>query len=161
MVIEEFSKLYECARDKLERIACSYTGDMEVARDIVMEVFVGLWEKRPDLDQLNIDAYLYSSVRNRCISWLRHKKSVNQFNNDSSRDQENRNYYSYTPEINALVSKALNSMPELTSKVFLLSREEALSYSQIALRLGISHRKVTSEMQRALKILRQTLADFR
>ncbi len=51
-------------------------------------------------------------------------------------------------------------MPKLTKDIFLASREEEMTYMQIAARFNVSRRKVTSEIQRALKLLRRSLKDY-
>lgn len=51
-------------------------------------------------------------------------------------------------------------MPQVTRQVFELSRFYGKTYSEIAEALGISQRRVTSEMQRALAIMRNALKDY-
>ena len=51
-------------------------------------------------------------------------------------------------------------MEELTREIFILNRNTGMTYAEIAAELGISQRRVTSEMQAALSILRKALKDY-
>ena len=51
-------------------------------------------------------------------------------------------------------------MPELTRIVFMKSRDEGKTYAEIAKECGISQRQVTSEIQKALALLRTDLKDY-
>ena len=54
----------------------------------------------------------------------------------------------------------MSKMPELTKMVFSKSRNEGKTYAEIAEECGISVRQVTSEIQKALAILRNALKDY-
>jgi len=63
-------------------------------------------------------------------------------------------------ELARLVESAIARLPERCRMVFLLSRENGLSYAEIAGTLGISVKTVETQMGRALKFLRAELAAF-
>ena len=48
----------------------------------------------------------------------------------------------------------------MTRRVFLLSRQEGLTYKEIADRLDITVSRVNFEMRRALDLLREALKDY-
>jgi RNA polymerase sigma-70 factor (ECF subfamily) len=66
----------------------------------------------------------------------------------------------FANEIHSIVAEAIQKMPDLTRIVFVKSREEGKTYEQIAMECGISVRRVTSEMQKALAVLRHALKDY-
>ncbi len=66
----------------------------------------------------------------------------------------------FASEVQHLVSDAVTRMPELARRVFLESRFGGKSYQEIAEQLGIPHRRVHTEMQRALTLLRLSLKDY-
>ena len=66
----------------------------------------------------------------------------------------------FTDEIRAIVECEMLTMPQVTRQVFELSRFCGKTYAEIAEALGISQRRVTSEMQRALAIMRNALKDY-
>jgi RNA polymerase sigma-70 factor (ECF subfamily) len=63
-------------------------------------------------------------------------------------------------ELEAKVQDALNELPEQCRTIFQMSRFEELKYREIADELGISVKTVENQMGKALKILREKLADF-
>ena len=53
--------------------ALHYLQDADLVEDVVQECFTVLWEKlEQGADVANRRAYLYTSVRNRCLDQLRH-----------------------------------------------------------------------------------------
>ena len=70
-----FKKYFEEYYRPLCGFANKFIQDMEASDDIVQEAFLGLWNNREDiLDVKAIKNYLYSSVRNSCLNYLRHQK---------------------------------------------------------------------------------------
>ena len=170
MTDREFSRLYELSRSNYERIALSYVCDREEAQDIVTDCFLYLWEHRGGVDEKNIKGYLYLAVRNRCVSCLRSRQSLKKAKEEISGLMRLKREMAlgsllksnplYSDDIITLFRRAMARMPEMTRKVFTASRDGDLTYQQIALKYNISVRKVTSEIQLALKILRLALKDY-
>lgn len=143
---------------------------MEAAQDIVMDSFVRIWQRREELaNETNMRGYAYMCVRNRCYLYLRHlnmrrqlsptdmqlaQSSIESLSRDDLFDKLLGN------EILEIFRSELDKMPASTREIFLASRVEHLTYAEIAERFGISVRRVTSEIQSALQILRHALKDY-
>ncbi|MCY1303362.1 hypothetical protein D9M70_530640 [compost metagenome] len=54
----------------------------------------------------------------------------------------------------------MDKIPEKCRTVFHLSRQEELSYKEIAAKLGLSIKTVENQVAKALKILRTELKDY-
>ena len=68
MLVREYS-------DALIRFAYCYVKDSAVAEDIMEDAFSALIIKRRDFDSAdNLRAYLYKTVRNKCVDYLRMRK---------------------------------------------------------------------------------------
>ncbi len=63
---------YRRARDELVQVALALTGDLDVAQDVVQDVFAGLLERLPrNHDGRQLYGYLRVAVRNRSLNRLR------------------------------------------------------------------------------------------
>ncbi len=144
--------------------AHKFIPDVDVAKDIVHEVFTGLWEKRKEIDTSKpVKSYLFTAVNNKCLNYIRdHKK----FDNSQEMGEIFANRYAedsnilIEDEMKRTIQKTLNSLPEKCREVFELSRYEGLSYNEIAERLGISVKTVENQMGKALKIFRVSLKEY-
>ena len=167
---DEFGKFFSENNARFVDIAFSYVRDMDAAQDIVMDSFVRIWQRREELaDETNMRGYAYMCVRNRCCSYLRQvsmrrqlsptdmrlaQSSIESLSQDDLFDKLLGN------EILEIFRAELDKMPARTREIFLASRVEHLTYAEIAERFDISVRKVTSEIQFALQILRHALKDY-
>lgn len=69
---EDYSKVYAIYFPKLVRFSQSYVLSRHDAENIVQDIFLYLWEHRELIESLgNINAFLFTLVKNRCIDFLR------------------------------------------------------------------------------------------
>lgn len=70
----DFEQIYLTYFSKMKRFAREYVLSDEDAENIVQDVFLDLWEKKELLPlPINIIAYLFTSIKHKCIDFLRHK----------------------------------------------------------------------------------------
>jgi len=62
---------------RLNDFAKKVVKDGGISEDIVQEVFVKVWESRAEIEVINLEAYLFRLVRNRCIDYIKHLRVVN------------------------------------------------------------------------------------
>lgn len=172
-ITKSFEDLYTQYRQRFVVIARRYVRNSMVAEDIVAESFVSFYNKFAALpNDTNIPSYILTIVRNNCLNYLHAQQLHLRIDQQAASDQARmvnaniRSLQSCNPEklfaneIHSIVVEAIQKMPDLTRIVFVKSREEGKTYEQIALECGISVRRVTSEMQKALAALRQALKDY-
>ena len=159
-----FEKLFKRFYGKLIFFANKYVNDMEIAEEQVSLVFAKLWEKRESycFDKLPT-SFLYTMVKNNCISYIRHKKVENEYFNYLQKN----NLLTETPafEENSLIlkefkehiEKAIENLPPRCKEVFKLSRYESKMNREIAENLNISVKTVERQMSIALERLRFNL----
>lgn len=136
--------------------ALHYLGDSDMAEDVVQECFATLWEKlEAGLTVANRRAYLYMTVRNRCLDQLRRKglqtESLKPYDTYGIIDDDDAQERS---QIEARLWTAIDSLPEKCREVFLLSKRDGLKYEEIASELGISENTVRNQVSKALKVLK-------
>jgi RNA polymerase sigma-70 factor (ECF subfamily) len=135
---------------------------MDLSRSLVQQLFVDLWVKREKIEVTSsVKSYLYRSVKNRCIDYLRKEKNTSEI----SEAVEKLNQMPFRDlveeaELNDRISKSINQLPEKCREIFLLCRFDGLKYAEIAQKLNISVKTVEMQMGIALKKLRESLSDY-
>ena len=160
-----FEKLFKEYFIVLCSFANKYIHDPDEAKDIVHQVYMNLWEKRKEIRiNQSIRSYLYTSVHNRCLNYIRdHKKFIYDDYPDS---KENLNPfigssdYLEAEELRSHIYKVLYELPEGCRTIFTLSRFEGKKYKEIALELGISIKTVETQMSKALKHMKSKLIKY-
>lgn len=167
-----FNQLYEKYNRRFIRFAKSYVVENEVAEDIVCDTFMYYWEHKQIVVEQNLSAYLLTVIKHKCLNYLKHQALEEQakYSFHSLGEWELKLKIStlegfepeklLTDEIQALVQKALRSMPEQTRNIFLRSRYQSQSNKEIAAQLGCSVKTVEYHISRSLKILRIILKDY-
>lgn len=166
--IDQFGKLYSTYFQLLYNYAVTITNDPMESEDIVGEVFLKLYEERKNIViKTSLKSYLFKSTYNECINTLKHKK-VHEKYEDYLNHLEwlNREETSYPlsnlidSEITEILQKSIEKLPKQCRIIFKLSRNELLTHSEIAKKLGISINTVHMQIRRALEKLRTELKDF-
>ncbi|MBN1112783.1 MAG: RNA polymerase sigma-70 factor [Bacteroidales bacterium] len=163
--ISSFKKLFDSLYEPLCRFATIYTQNSVVSEEIVQDVFVNVWEKRNTINiETSIKSYLFSSVRNRALNYKRDSK-VDLFKTDVLDEIDKEIWEDIScfegDDIEKLRNKvrlAIDDLPEKCKEIFLLSKENSLTYSEIATELSISTKTVENQMYIAFKKLRESLS---
>ncbi len=149
-----FKELYFRYSEMLYRFLWRKTHDSEVAKDLVQDLFMKVWNNRQNLEEKkSIKSYLYRAANNLAIDHLR-KKIVHRetaLNNPESRPTF---YPDDWFDFEDHIKRALNKLPPAQRNVFYLSRFEGFKYQEIADILEISSKTVENHMNKALKKLR-------
>lgn len=148
---------------------CSYArlqlADPADAEEVVQATLVKLWEKRTEVDiHTNLKAYLYAAVKNNCLNLFKHNKvkkdhaahHLHVVKGQSSTTDE----LLSRDEMQLRIDLTIGALPDQCRKVFLLSRERNMKYSEIAEELSISIKTVEAHMGKALKLMRENLKDY-
>lgn len=157
-----FEALFRLHYRPLCAFAMGYVKDADRSEDLVQDLFFRLWLDREKLQiTTSVKSYLYSAVRNRCLNALKSQGRMRVLNEElDDRMVEVGPMEDEHSERIARVQAAIESLPEERRKVFKLSRYEGLKYHEIAERQGISVKTVENQMGKALKTLREELADL-
>lgn len=163
---EALSLLYSQYFAQLARFAFRRLQDEKVTEELVMDVFFELWQQRTTLNiAASLSGWLHGTLRNKALHELRaraiREKHLNLF---ASRQQPVDNA---TAEDNAdtrllqeRIQQAINRLSPQCREAFTLSRYEHLSYSEIAIRMGISVKTVEKHISKAISLLRNDFKDY-
>jgi len=156
-------KLYTYFYGELFRFTKTLVRQAEVAEEIVEDIFVKLWERRPALRDIeNLRVYLYVAARNRSLNYLDWKSRdvisyVEIYPIDIPATHETPDNLLMTKEMSARINQAVDGLPPKCKLIFKLVREEKMKYREVAEVLNISARTVDTQMTIAMKKLAATI----
>lgn len=157
-----FEKLFRHFYAPLCDFAFQIVKNRHAAEDIVQHIFVDIWSKEKTWNPKHkVKSYLFKSVRNRSLNYIRDDTSKQLDQPASSHEVH---YFieeeHYAKELEKAIHQAYQKMPEQRRLIFLLSRENGLTYREIAETLNISIKTVETQIGRTLKTLRKELSSF-
>lgn len=160
-----YEELFRTHFSSLCYFARKYVADFDTSKEIVHKVFVSIWENRADFDfDKPAKSYLFTSVHNRCMNYLRDQKKF--ASSENIDDPEKYTHHAVdadqmeSAELEARIWKAIDTLPDRCKEIFVLSRFEEKKYGEIATHLGISVKTVETQMSKALSLLREHLKDY-
>lgn len=157
-----FDELFRRYYTPLCRYALKITQEEESAEEAVQLVFIHFWEHRKTLFiQQSVAAYLFKAVRLKVYETFRSSQIKAKYEQDFAEKQEwcdeENNTVLDNYELSCLIWNAVDQLPEKCAEIFRLSRDEGLTYNEIAEHLSISEKTVENQMGIAFKKLREML----
>jgi RNA polymerase sigma-70 factor (ECF subfamily) len=160
-----FEKLFKDHYPVLCGYAKKYINDIDQAEEIVQDMFFNFWQKRDKMEiNISVEAYLFRSVRNSCLNYLKHLKVREEHRlatNIELKRKEQEVYDNVVAlELQERIDRVIEQLPTERKRIFKMSRYEELKYKEIAERLNLSVKTVEAQMSKALKFLRLQLSDY-
>lgn len=160
--MEEFSHIFKKYYPRLCHFSFRVTGSMALSEDICQEAFIRYWHNRSNVSDSEdaVKSYLYTAVRNACISQLRHNKVVKRYlKSQDGADTEDItvDHAMILSEVAAEIRQALEKLPQGCRQVVQMAYLEGMKNKEIASRLGVSVNTVKTQRQRAIHLLRSSL----
>ena len=143
--------------------ALSFVKDKEIARDLVHDVFLSLWNHMAEIDfEKPVYPYLVSLTRNRVLNYLEHLKVEDKH---FARQRTLSEVYVSTDdsgyeELIAQIMQQMSQLPERCRNVMYLCFVEGKKHKEIAEELGVSITTVRTHIALGLKMLRQHFPDI-
>lgn len=161
----DFEYLFKSNYTAMYRCAFTILNDHDTAKDIVQEVFFKCWDRRNELHKIEkLSGYLIIATTRTAYNYLRDNK--NKINTDIDLEKAkaimaevSAQHIEYV-ELELAVKKAIERLPLQCKTIFQLSRQEGLTYQQIAEALELSVKTVEKQMGIALVKLRESLKPF-
>lgn len=158
-----FNIIYEHYWQKVYAYMESIVKDPQACEEMVADIFLKLWQWKEGLAQVqNIGGFLRVSSRNKALDFIRMTARKKELASAYRAEIIMQKFTTAEDRIvNAEMLKiwqqALSQLSPQRQRIFLMHREEGLSYHQIAERLNISPRTVKKTMSQALESLREFL----
>ena len=159
-----FAELHLRYAAQLHALAFRKLGDGPVAEDVVQDLFVGFWVNRGSIHiERTFNSYLFSSLKNRIISYLRTQITKTSKPLDALEPSEYGAYSSdqvqewiHAAELQEIYLIELDALPPKSRQVFELSRS-GLSNREIAGLLSLAEKTVEFHVSKCLRVLRHKM----
>lgn len=134
------------------------------AEEVVSDVIFNLLKNRSNFKSIErIGPYLYRSVKNKSLTWLRdQKKNLNFEGIEQAEDYiieepDNAVLFPVDQDILKLLETSINKLPAQRQLVYRLVREDGLLLEEVAELLSLSVRTIEKHLEMAIKVLCQHL----
>lgn len=165
-----FEDLYTAYYVFLGSVATKYVYQVEIAREIINDVFLNLWHNRATL-VFPVHSYLVCAVRNRCLNYLQRKRmseyplteveeQLYAFHEARISQDEHPLAQLENKELQEQIRQAVNSLPDKCRNIFIQYLYHNKTYEEIAEVYAISPVTVRRQVGIALEKLRKRLGNL-
>lgn len=157
-----FSEIFRQHEHRLYSLALRLTKSDQVAKDIIQEVFLKLWDQRTDIHSIhNMEAWLYRLTENKVIDFLRKVSADSRLKKmiweQLQQIVDESEQYMAAKEYNSIIQKAIDQLPPQRRLIYQLNKEDGMNYQQIADELNISRHTVKNQLFTAVQSIRRFL----
>ncbi|RPH34283.1 MAG: RNA polymerase sigma factor [Bacteroidales bacterium] len=151
MTGEEFNKSVDLYADGIYRFALKTLKDQEKAKDTVQDTYEKLWVKHSEVSYEKVKSYLFTTAYHASIDLIRKEKKKGEFESSSMLETSSNEHYS---DIQEVLSRAVDQLPEIQKSVLLLRDYEGYSYEEIGEITGLNESQVKVYIFRARLFLK-------
>ncbi|WP_299778988.1 RNA polymerase sigma-70 factor [uncultured Formosa sp.] len=163
--LKSYKDVFDTLYTSLCLFAENYVDNLDVAKDIVQDVFIKVWEDKIEFkNEIAVKSYLYTSVKNKSLDFLKSKR-FKTTEHMSVVDIDNLNKDSFylkevvIEEASSRIEEAINTLPNKCAQIIRLSIKD-LTNADIAQHLNISIHTVKAQKKIAYKRLRPLLKNY-
>lgn len=164
---EAFRALFNAYYGELREYAARQVGSVEVAEEVVQEVFFMLWTRRATLGAVrSARGYLYGAVHHRIQNERRRDRSIRRWTAAFAREAHGAGTGTrpaqadaamYASELSAVVQRAIDALPERCRLVYTFRIGHGLTHAEIAEALGIKVKTVEAQITKAMTALQRAV----
>ena len=149
-------------KNKLFRFALNIVKEEELAKDVVQECMIKVWEKRSEVSLVgNLEAWGMQITRNKALDKLRskHISKTDPFEVELDTRKENNTPYAVTERGDLMnrIRDLVAALPDRQREVLQLRDIEGFTYKEIAEILNIDVNLVKTNLFRSRKKLKESL----
>jgi RNA polymerase sigma-70 factor (ECF subfamily) len=150
-----FNQLFERYRERLNHYLLRITKSPDITEEILVDVFLKLWDGRELLTNIyDLEGFLHKVAYNKAMDF---------FKEISREGRLRQTYFDWSEELppkspdellieseaRRILLEAINQLPASRKKIYALSREEGLTYEEIAEALHLSRNTVKNTIMAA------------
>lgn len=166
----QFDNAFKEHYHKVRYLATHFLKEQEQAENIAQDVFMGLWEKRYEVDfAKSVLPWLVTITRNKCLNIIKNYKVQQKYQErsynvimDLRADLAKSSSESMllNKEAEVLLKEAMEKMTPSMKETFLLCRFKEKKYEEAAKIQNVSVKTIEYRIMCALRILRKEFRDF-
>jgi RNA polymerase sigma-70 factor (ECF subfamily) len=145
MTVKEYNRSVDEYADSVYRFIRGNIKDEHRADDIVQDSFEKLWVHVSEIDYRVVKSWLFTTAYNTMIDIVRREKRMTELEQVSA---ENMSYSSGYSDLNEILHKALERLPEHQRVPILLRDYEGYSYKEIGEITGMNEAQVKINIYR-------------
>ncbi|MFY0255102.1 RNA polymerase sigma-70 factor [Chitinophaga sp. 30R24] len=157
-----FKQVFDHYYPRLRKYAFRYLKEEAWAEDTAMEILAKCWEKKDAIQVPTFENYLFTIARHHVINcWKQRVDTLISF--DTVTDHQLESVTAdplLSKELQTVYQESIAALPQQRRTIFLLHKNERLSYKEIAAALHISPKTVENQMGAALKHLRSAVMQY-
>ena len=157
----DLEEIYDEHFDGLRRFVFYKCGQVELAEDLVQEVFIKIWEKRETIKKETVKSLLFTMANNLLMNHFNHQKVVRSHEGyeilTGISETISPQFILEEKEFESELNRVIGSLPDGCREVFLMNRIDKLKYEEIAERLDLGVKAIEKRMSKAIGILKEEL----
>lgn len=134
MNVKTYNRIVDEQADGLYRFAYSMCKNRDDAQDVVQDAFSKLWERKDQVNQEKVKAYLFTTVHHKMIDLFRKGKKFQELGEVESHVTTRQT----THDLKEILHEALDTLSEIQKSVILLRDYEGYNYEEIAEMTGLN-----------------------
>ncbi|WP_143306630.1 RNA polymerase sigma factor [Chitinophaga vietnamensis] len=156
-----FTSLYLASRDRLHHYLRNYSHDDHLLQDLMQQCYLKIWERMEEVREPEHALPLLKTIaRNLLIDVIRRRVKEDTTWLETMKEEVEQlvTMPAESPRkpLQAL-DTAISQLPDNCRRVYIMHREEGLSYREISLRMSISVSMVEKHMSKAIRLLKKDL----
>ena len=159
-----FEKIFDQFYSAICFFILEFVKDPEISRDIVSEVFIKLWDRKEDFDNMSsIKSFLYVSAKNAALNLIRRSKVIDEHRKHLSIQMSHEELHDavhariFDAEVLRYVNTAISTLPEQCKRILNMTLQ-GFNTDDIAVRLKLSAQTVRNTRARATMLLKKKLS---
>lgn len=152
-----FNQFYNIYYTRTFRFCYCFLRNRDACKEVVSDVFLAVWKSKNRLPEIkNIDLYLYIIAKNTSYRYLNNEAAtgyvmLEEIPLSMEKQAGNPEEDLLANEMEQTLTEVVNSLPEKSRMIFLMSRQEGLKYREIAEILGLAESTVHVQARIAVK----------